>query len=146
MKLFLFKEIELSYTRIFNKKYTIINLLFILSGTKFYMDWILPTNPASKNPIIKFLISPLKFAYSVTNNLKGRFYQSFIFISIHLFFFVLYILQETGLLLNLLFNIYPIIINLYIAYRIKLILNFRKIKNENMFFTTKKRYIKEINF
>ena len=111
--------------RLFRKKLSTLDIMFIIIGGRFYMDWILPTNPASKNPVWRFIISPIKESYS-SKNLNGRFIQSFVFISIHVVGLLFYIIGDGDFLSNLLVNIYPIIVNTYIAIRINNIIRKRK--------------------
>ncbi len=50
-------------------------LLFTLIGGQFYLDWILITNPTSKNKLIRYLYGGMKKFYSAfdyRNRLKNK--------------------------------------------------------------------------
>jgi len=110
--------------RFLKKKYTIIDLIFILIGGKFFMDWLLPTNNSSKNIIWKTLVSIIKNSYSA-KDYKTRYKSCFGFISVHIVCFI-WFLFTSDMLTNILCNIYPIIVNIYIALRLKKVLNHKK--------------------
>ena len=121
----------------FTRKYTLIDWLFVLCGGKFFFDWILPTNPSSKNP--------MWFMFKYGSKIKGdvctsRILMCYNLTIIHLSFAVLYTIFLNGFFTieNILINIYPIIVQLYIYYRCKTIQNFRT--NQN-FFTPIKQII-----
>lgn len=98
------------------KKYfinRIINWIFVFSGTNFYMNWILPTNPQSKNPVIKFCWFGFKF-----KNAKNRFYCGIIYLCIHISGAIIsYNTKIMWTIENIFINLYPIIIQLYIGYK-----------------------------
>lgn len=99
---------------------------FVWSGAKFFMDWILPTNWSSKNPIFrvlwlyywrpKGLISPkfrLVFAY-----VYGLIHITGLFTSV----FITYFSWS-----DVFVNIYPIIVNVYIGYRCQTVIRWRRV-------------------
>jgi hypothetical protein len=98
---------------------------FIISGAKFYFDWILLTNPVSKNSIIRFLMSPIKDCYSAINY-KSRLNLAIILFTIHFLFAIFSFFMDFKFFLNILVNIYPCIVNFYIGYRCYIIKKFKK--------------------
>jgi len=101
--------------------YSLLNWFFILSGTKFYLDYILITNPTSKNPIIRSLYRYLQNPYSATDY-KSRFNMALAAGTIHVIGVILYTyLDMFYSWSNLLINIYPIIIQIYVGYRLYLV-------------------------
>ena len=95
----------------------IINNIFILCGGKFYLDYLLLTNPTSKNPIIKLLFGWLKKSY-VAKDYEGRYSLAIILIVVHLIFFTVFLIADKRVSFsNTLVNLYPIIVQLYIGYR-----------------------------
>lgn len=109
----------------------IIKILFIITGTKFYLDWILITNPTSKNPIIRFFYNSLKNEYTATNY-KKRYNSCYVLGTIHvIFFFLLFWLDGwTISLINLLVNVYPIFVQFFIGYRLRKIIKHKKSLND----------------
>lgn len=107
----------------------IINILFIVSGAKFYMDYILLSNPVSKNPLIHILFGWSKSIYSAFDY-RSRHKSSMSLFIIHLTLcFIMFILKR-DLLLNALVNIYPMIVQVYVGYRLHIIIKF---KNERFY-------------
>jgi hypothetical protein len=107
----------------------LIKWLFILSGAKLYMDWILPTNPSSKNPLIKFIYGWAKEAF-VPFYIKNRIIQGLILMSGHTLFYLWYVLTNTSIINNLLFNVYPIIVQLYVISRLYPIMLNKRLYNK----------------
>ena len=107
----------------FTRKYTLVDWLFVLCGGKFFFDWILPTNPSSKN-ILWFMF---KYGPKMQGDVcTSRIEICYILIIIHIGFAVLFtFLNGFFTIGNILVNIYPIIVQLYIYYRCKTIKNFR---------------------
>jgi len=103
-----------------NKPYTlygVINWLFVLCGGKLYLDYILITNPTSRNPIIKLLYGWMRKAYTASNY-TNRYYQALVLGTVHLIGFIWY--SITGNMVsvgNILVNVYPIIVQAYVGYR-----------------------------
>lgn len=92
--------------------------VFLLIGSKFYLDWILPTNPMSKNKLIIRLFWGGK-QRKLCRNYNERLIFAYIYMGIHVFFALLMlILNSFFTLSNILINIYPIFVQLYIIYRI----------------------------
>lgn len=95
-------------------------------GAKFYFDWILPTNWSSKNPLFRVLWlyywrKPMRI---LPNN---RLIFAYVYISIHTIFLSISIFTLTFGLSDVIVNIYPIIVNLYIGYRCKILINYRRV-------------------
>lgn len=107
----------------FNK---VLNYFFIFTGTKLYFNYILPTNPVSKNPLFKAL-------WGYRNNemlsCKSRIISAFIFGGIHILGFVTYIVNENNWCSNILINVYPVMVQICIGLKCYLVLAHRdKIK------------------
>jgi len=62
--------------------YNVISWIFILCGGKLYLDYILPTNPTSKNPLIKFLYGWAKPSYP-GREYKVRYWNAYIYAGVH---------------------------------------------------------------
>lgn len=109
-----------------------INLIFVWSGAKFYMNWILPTNPMSKNPVIKLLWGWTWLAYTAKSP-KGRLALAYTCGIVHVFGFIISIavdiyrdnLISYSSAYNILANVYPILVQLYIGYRCYIVLQHR---------------------
>ena len=95
-----------------------LNFLFVLTGAKFYMDWLLITNPVSKNPLWRFIMSPMKKSYSATDY-KSRYTGCYMFIIVHIIMGLVYLYTGGPFIINLLVNVYPIIVNTYLAIRLR---------------------------
>lgn len=98
----------------------ILNFLFTITLGRFYFNWILPTNNSSKNPLFKFILSKLGLAndlYSQGGRLraKDRIIATYISASIHIILVILYL--DTHLVTQMLVNIYPIWVQIYIGIR-----------------------------
>lgn len=107
------------------KNKTFIDLLFIICGGKFYLDYILPTNSQSKNPIVRIFSSLLEY----DTDYKTRYISCYVFGGIHIVGLIAYFYMNISIILNILINIYPIVVQLYIGYRIvKIMKHKRKIK------------------
>lgn len=108
--------------RDFNK---ILNYFFIFTGTKLYFNYILPTNPVSKNPLFKAL-----WGYKNNKMLscESRIILAFIFGGIHILGFVTYIVTERNWCSNILINVYPVIVQICIGLKCYLVLTYRKTK------------------
>jgi hypothetical protein len=89
------------------------------------MDYVLITNPISKNIIIKFCFGYFKMLYSGATYYQ-RFYTAIMCCILHFIFIILYIIIKCDFIINLLVNIYPFIINLYIGYRCYNIIQIKK--------------------
>lgn len=106
--------------------YDIIKCIFIICGGRFYLNYILPTNPNSKNPIIKWLWGWAKADYS-GKDYKGRYFSSWLYFSIHLVGCIInFINGGIFSVANILVNIYPMIVQLWIGYRCLRVINFKK--------------------
>ena len=100
-----------------SRKYGAMRCFFILFGGQFFLNWILPTNPSSKNPAINILYGRTK-NINLANNVAGRYRLAWVWGTIHIIFCWLMILSEKGLsTMNILVNIYPIIVQVYIGVR-----------------------------
>lgn len=107
-----------------------IHLVFILSGAKLYFNWILPTNPASKNPIIKKIWGKQNYTMC---KYKSRLTNSYFSGVGHMAGVIVYIFIDMPLWTNILINIYPVIIQIYIGFRcFKIIQSRKKITNYSL--------------
>jgi len=120
-----------------------LNFLFVLTGAKFYMDWLLITNPVSKNPLWRFIMSPMKKTYSATDY-KSRYTGCYMFIIIHIIMGLVYLYTGGPFITNLLVNIYPIVVNTYLAIRLRKII---VEKGKNIWHVKlHKQHLKRINY
>lgn len=97
--------------------YNVISWLFILCGGKIYLDYILITNPTSRNPLIKKLWGWMKDEYTAKRD-NTRYINSYIWGGIHVVLLTVNIIAGSMWSIgNILANVYPIIVQLYIGYR-----------------------------
>ena len=97
--------------------YGVINWLFVLCGGKLYLDWILITNPISRNPIIKLLYGWMRKAYTA-RDCNARYHSAYIYGGIHLVFMIIQIASGSMWSVdNMVVNVYPVIVQAYIGYR-----------------------------
>lgn len=99
--------------------YLILTWLFLFSGANFYMNWILPTNPQSKNKLIKWMWGGFKYSDPTI-----RLYMAFVYAGIHIFF--LFISNNFWTVGNILVNVYPVIVQIYIGFRCYRIIKFKE--------------------
>lgn len=86
----------------FKKRWDISRInrtIFILTGGMFYLNWILPTNPQSKNPVIIFLFYFGK--RRSTFNYTERIFFCYIYGGIHVVLGVWYWIFNSSIFLNL---------------------------------------------
>jgi hypothetical protein len=102
---------------------------FKLVGAKFYMDWLLITNPISKNPIIKLVWGWAKFAYTA-KDYNNRLRLAIILFTVHFIMFILDIFLDRSynIIWEILYNIYPMIIQIYVGYRCWCVIQWKKYK------------------
>lgn len=110
-------ELTINHKSPYCFKYGVIRWFFILCGGQLYLNWILPTNPMSKNPLIKFLWGWMKMAYC-GRDYNGRYWKAYLYFTIHFIFCVVnFIDGQMFSLGNILVNIYPMIVQMWIGYR-----------------------------
>lgn len=97
-------------------QYSVMRSFFILSGAKFYMDWLLVTNPISKNPIIKLLWGWTKKWYTGTKY-EQRLHTAISCFTVHFVLGIIYYFIDCGFVTNMAVNVYPCIVNAWIGYR-----------------------------
>ena len=100
-----------------NTTISIITWIFVFCGGKFYLDYILITNPISNNILIRLLYGNMRQVYTA-NNINKRYKLSIKLALIHIIAFA--INSYMGQMLsfsNILINIYPIIVQTYIGYK-----------------------------
>jgi len=109
----------------------VVEVLAIVTGTKFYMNWLLVTNGQSKNPIIRFIASGL----SALKSVKIRKASAVRIFTIHIIGFLTYIIIPLSIighippmwwLFNLFVNVYPCFVQLYVGYRCHRVIQHRK--------------------
>lgn len=95
--------------------YQMLEWFFILSGTKFYLNWILPTNPASKNPLFKKFWTGKLVNFTPRRRIKF----AYLYGGIHLVGVVpMYLVLGTFFSVpNVLINLYPIMVQIYVFIR-----------------------------
>ena len=101
-------------------KYKILNFLFVITLGKFFLQWILPTNPQSRNPLWRILTKSIKLNYSATpKNIKTRFFMAKILFIVHLSLAIIsFILDDIKIApSNVLVNFYPMWVQVYIGLR-----------------------------
>lgn len=105
-----------------------MNTIFILIGGRFYFDYILPTNWSSKNPVYRFLW--LRWLWSIKMyDPKLRLKLSFFYGSIHVVGAIANITTGTFMSWsNIMVNVYPVIVQIWIAHRCYKIICFTKNK------------------
>ena len=98
----------------------ILKLLFVITGGELYFKYILPTNPSSRNPINRWLCKRVGIDWSVSRKTAyQRLYSAYLLIILHGIMFILTKLLSTtnSTLINVLVNLYPVWVNVYIGYR-----------------------------
>jgi hypothetical protein len=102
----------------------IIDFLYVITFTKFYFNYLLITNPVSKNILIRFVYGGFKKDYGIKNK-KSRCELSYMLIIVHSILFVFLFYIDTYIsITNILVNFYPMLVNLYIAYRLRIIIKY----------------------
>lgn len=102
------------------------DILFILCGGKLYLDYILLTNEKSKNPLIKILFPKLNdWNWRYKSRLKFAYTAGTAHVLFAIFMFTIG-LEFSVIIINILVNIYPIIVQLYIGVRCWKIIQGRK--------------------
>lgn len=99
--------------------------LFMYSGVKLYMDWILITNPTSHNPVIRHIYGWAKEGCSAYRY-KQRYILARGCLCIHGVFAIIGFFAGQPIVINMLLNIYPCLVQLWIGYRIYKIIQFKK--------------------
>lgn len=104
------------------KKEIVLKWLFILCGGKFYFDWLLITNPASKNILIKSW-----FDLDYFKNVEQRLQTAYMFAGIHIVAALINLgFHNFFSLVNLFINLYPIIVQIYIGTRCYWVIQYKK--------------------
>ena len=93
--------------------YGIMSYIFVLCGGNFYMNYILPTNPQSRNKLIRKLWGGYAFKDPAV-----RYYFAYVYGTIHLIGLGINMVFGTFWgVSNILINLYPVIVQLYVGYR-----------------------------
>lgn len=108
--------------RLLKKKNTskldkIIDILFIFTGTKFYLDYLLLTNPSSKFILFRIFAYPLRYCYKLSRNSTNRFELAIMLFIVHSICFIIFLFISNSIITNILVNIYPCLIQLYYGYK-----------------------------
>lgn len=98
---------------------------FCLLGGSIYMNWFLPTNWRSKNPLFKLFYFRKKQIGFI--DYKERLQMAKTCFIIHLVLGIIYFLIKSPLWLNLWINLYPMLVQLYIGYRCWVIVKKRSV-------------------
>lgn len=106
------KQLKRSFLRISRKDP--LTVFFIIIGVRFYFDWILPTNPVTKNPLFR-LIYKKNWITKISPTERLNFCYGFI--AVHLFLGVFLPSDSIFYWENILANIYPILVQIYIGVR-----------------------------
>lgn len=120
------KKIKIDECREILSSGNVWSWFFILCGGLFYMNWILLTNPTSKNPLIRLIYRWNKKGYCGFHY-ENRLKMCYVYGGIHLVETI--IMASMGgvfSLTNILLNIYPIIVQLWIGWRCWRIKNLRR--------------------
>lgn len=101
---------------------SIIYIILYLLGGFIYLDWLLITNDQSKNPIIKVFWNLVGLRHF--QNAYQRYVSAITLFFIHftgnIVFMVLYAMYGMtceNVVLNLLVNVYPMLVQIYIGFR-----------------------------
>ena len=105
-----------------------IDFLYKISLTKFFMEWILITNPISKNPVIKLLWGWTKEYYTAKDP-QIRLDLAKVLFTVHLALgIIMLILDPHAWFVNILVNVYPMLVQSYVGFRCNTVLLKRKNK------------------
>lgn len=94
--------------------YSIICWIFIIVGGNVYLNWILITNPKSKNPFIKKIWSFDKTKINITSRLEFAYFAG---IGHFICMIIFGITSNFFSPANLLVNVYPVFVQCFIGYR-----------------------------
>lgn len=109
-------------------KFIYLRWFFILCGGQFYLNWILPTNPMSKNRLINLMWGGKKCTWWWKYN--NRIFFAMYMGVLHCVFAGLNLAFGTFWSpLNILVNLYPIIVQIYIGVRCYRIKNLRMVNH-----------------
>jgi hypothetical protein len=102
----------------------IVETFFVWTGTRFYMDWLLPTNPKSKNILVKTWARTNHWTFGLLQsvhsgkNARKRFRRAYFFGVLHVVAGVAMQVYIPHLwLLNVYGNVYPVFVQAYVGYR-----------------------------
>lgn len=107
-----------------NQLRLLLQRLFMFTGCKLYMDWLLLTNPKSHNLIICYIWGWTKEGYTAYKY-KERYNLAIILLALHSTLAVIGICMRQPLIINMLVNIYPCLVQLWIGYRLYNIIQFK---------------------
>ncbi len=107
---------------------TVVEHVFTYTGGRFYMDWLLLTNPKSKNPLIRAWAGsrryPFQKSFAILSSVhsgrspRKRLCMAWVFGAGHLIIgIVMYKYTPHLWLLNAYINWYPVIVQIYVGYR-----------------------------
>lgn len=104
-------------SKILLRQSDVLRWFFILCGGQLYLNWILLTNPTSKNPLIRAIYGWNKKGYCGFHY-ETRLIMAYAYGASHLFLAILMAFAGGFFSLsNILVNIYPIIVQIYIGAR-----------------------------
>lgn len=119
-----------------------------VTWTELYQNYILPTNPGSKNPIIATLWWKKRVAEIVQKKIRNKgisyfkeqLFWSKLYALVHIFWFIFFAYRwyqtynsmeiiYVNIILNLLINVYPIMVQIHVHQRVNRIMNHMKNKS-----------------
>ena len=113
----------------------IVDFIFFITLGRLYLDWILITNPKSHNPLIKLIFGWAAHGYTAWNY-KVRYKFALAAGIMHFVFAIgMLILDNFHIgIINLLFNIYPVWVQLYVGYRLSAVIRHKNSQKNKLFF------------
>lgn len=107
----------------------VIYTLFVAVGGNFYLNWLLVTNPTSKNPLIKWCWGVM--CCNSTWNVRDRYIDAYVYGVIHIIGCV-FMIYSGGFwtICNFVINVYPILVQLYIGFRCYRIMQYKKLRSK----------------
>ena len=122
----------MNHLQLLKRKYKISNILdylFIICGGKFYLDYLLPTNPTSKFIVWRKFMELCKLKYDVIRLTNHRYHMAYGLGVIHITSCVMaYNNGSMWSIINILVNIYPIIVQIYIGIRCYKVIQLKKLR------------------
>lgn len=105
----------------------LLEFLFVITGGKFYFKYILITNPSSRNPINRWFCKTIGLDHSY-KYLSNRIFAGRVMFVLHFILAIIYGFNDKpsiSIFVNVLVNIYPMWVQVYIMYRCHLIMEKR---------------------
>lgn len=111
---------------IFYKSYY---FFFTLIGGRIYLKWLLPTNPATNNPLFKLFYPKSIRRIYLRDGFDVRLAGCFVFGILHIIMGIWYTISDSSFftMQNILGNVYPILVQIYVGLRCKQVLDKRQV-------------------